>query len=405
MRPLDRPARRKRARTVVPALLALATALALPGCGRKAAGGFQMPPMPVEVADVKTEPVSDRFRAVGTVDADETVKIVNEISAVVRELPFAEGQAVAQGALIARLDDSELSADAARADALRDQARTHHERVRQLFEQKAASQQELDDASSALKVAEANAVVARTRFDKAHIRSPLTGVAGRRLVSPGAYLAVGTPITEVASIGIVKVGFSAPERYLPQLRRRAGIEVTTTAYPGEVFEGDISVVDPILDPVSHTVQMVARVHNRDGRLRPGMSADITAMLGERPLALTVPDEAIFSEGDQSFVYIVKPDSTVMRQAIVLGTRDSSRAEITQGLKAGDRVVRAGYQKLFEGAKVMPVPSAAAGGPGAASAGGPAPGGATGAGGPAPAAAKAAAPAGQATPPGTKGNKR
>jgi membrane fusion protein (multidrug efflux system) len=329
----------------------------LTGCGGRAGGGFQMPPTPVEVADVKSESVSDHFRAVGTIEAEETVKIVNEISAVVRELPFAEGRAVHRGDMIARLDDSELAAESARADALRDQARTNHQRVRQLFDQQAASQQELDDASSALKVAEANAVVARTRFDKAHIHSPLTGVAGRRLVSPGAYLPVGTQITEVASVGIVKVGFSAPERYLPLLQRRAIVTVTTTAYPGEVFSGDISVVDPILDAASHTVQMVARIHNRGGKLRPGMSADVTAMLGERSQALTVPDEAVFGEGNQSFVYLVKPDSTVTRQAVVLGTRDSTRAEVTEGLKPGDRVVSAGYQKLFEGARVMPVPSA------------------------------------------------
>ena len=353
--PHTRPFGARAAALVIVALTALP---ALSGCAGRAGGGFQMPPVAVEVAEVRSESVSDRFRALGTIEAEETVKIVNEISAVVRELPFAEGRAVSRGDMIARLDDSELAAESARADALRDQARTNHQRVRQLFEQQAASQQELDDASSALKVAEANAVVARTRYDKAHIRSPLTGVAGRRLVSPGAYLPVGTEITEVASVGIVKVGFSAPERYLPQLRRRAVVTVTTSAYPGEVFNGDISVVDPILDAVSHTVQMVARIHNRGGKLRPGMSADVTAMLGERSHALTVPDEAVFGEGNQSFVYIVKPDSTVMRQAVVLGTRDSTRAEVTQGLKSGDRVVRAGHQKLFEGARVMPVPSAA-----------------------------------------------
>ena len=351
----------------------LVVAVPLAGCGDRAGGGFQMPPTPVEVADVRSERVTDQFRAVGTIEAEETVRIVNEIGGVVRELPFAEGQPVAEGDLIARLDDSELSAESARADALRDQARTNHERVRQLFEQRAASQQELDDGSSALKVAEANAVVARTRFEKARIRSPLTGVAGRRLVSPGAYLAVGTPITEVASIGVVKIGFSAPERYLPLLRRRAQVSVTTTAYPRQAFAGTISVVDPLLDATTHTVQMVARIHNRGGKLRPGMSADVTASLGERPQALTVPDEAVFSEGNQSFVYVVKPDSTVTRQAIVLGTRDSTRAEVTQGLKPGDRVVRAGYQKLFEGAHVMPVPSAApaaAGSSGDPASGGP-----------------------------------
>jgi len=350
--------------------LLLALALTSGGCGGPRGGGFQMPPMPVEVADVKSEAVTDRFHGVGTIEAQETVRIVNEIAGVVRELPFAEGRSVAEGELIARLDDSELSAESARADALRDQARTNHQRVQQLFEQQAASQQEMDDAASALKVAEANAVVARTRFEKARIRSPLNGVAGRRLVSPGAYLAVGTPITEVASVGTVKITFSAPERYLSQIRRRAAVTISTTAYPGEVFSGAISVVDPILDEASHTVQLVARIRNRGGKLRPGMSADVTATLDERSRALTVPDEAVFGEGDQSFVYVVKPDSTVTRQAVVLGSRDSTRAEITQGLKAGDRVVRAGYQKLFEGARVMPVPSAdaqSAGAPGAGAA--------------------------------------
>jgi membrane fusion protein (multidrug efflux system) len=339
--------------------------------------------MPVEIAQVLTQPVTDSFHAVGTVEANETVKMVNEISAVVRDLPFAEGQAVAKGALIARLEDSDLKAEAARAEALRDQARTNHERVKLLFDQHAASQQELDDAASALKVAEANDALAKTRLAKSHIHSPLSGVVGRRLVSPGAYLPVGQLITEVASIDVMKIAFSSPERYLSELRRGATVEITTTAYPGKVFTGMVSVVDPILDPVSRTVQLVARIPNRGRLLRPGMSADVHATLGQRPHALVVPDEAVFGEGDQNYVYVVKPDSTVMRQAVLIGLRDSTGAEITQGLKEGDRVVRAGYQKLFEGAKVMPMP---AGGPGGASAAG-------GAGPAAPAAGAKPAPAG------------
>ena len=321
-------------------------------------GGFQMPPTPVEVAEVQTQAVTDRFHAVGTIEANEYVKVVNEINAVVRELPFAEGQAVAAGALLARLEDSDLKAEASRAEALRDQAETNHQRVKQLFDQHAASAQELDDAGSALKVAEANLELARTRLAKTRIRSSLSGVVGRRLVSPGAYLNVGQQITEVASVNVMKINFSSPERYLSQLKRGAAVQITTTAYPGEVFTGVISVVDPLLDPVNRTVQLVARIPNRGRKLRPGMSADVTATLGERPHALTVPDEAIFAEGNQNFVYVVRPDSNmVYRQAVVIGTRDSSRAEVTQGLKPGDKIVRAGYQKLYEGAHVMPAPAA------------------------------------------------
>ena len=339
------------------------------GCGRPAAG-FKMPPVPVEVAEVQTQTMIDQFHAVGTTEARENVKIVTEISAVVRELPFAEGQTVAAGGLIARLEDSDLKAEASRTEALRDQAKTNHHRVQQLFEQHAASQQELDDAGSALKVAEANHELARTRLAKTRITSPFSGAVGRRMVSPGAYLTVGQQITEVAAIDQMKMTFSSPERYLAQLRRGAAVQITTTAYPGDVFSGTISVVDPLIDPVSHTVQLEARIPNRDHKLRPGMSADVTVNLGERPQALTVPDEAVFGEGDQNFVYVVKPDSTVSRQPVVLGSRDSTRAEIVSGVKAGDRVVQAGYQKLYEGAHVMPV---AAGGPGAgATAGGAAP---------------------------------
>jgi membrane fusion protein (multidrug efflux system) len=348
----------------------------LGGCGGAQRGGFQMPPVPVEVAEARRDVVRDRFHAVGTIEAAEIVKVVNEVNAVVREMPFTEGQSVDKGDLLAQLDDREIGAEAQRAEALRDQARINHARVQQLFEQQAASPQELDDASAALKVADANSQLAKARFEKTRIRSPLSGVVGRRLVSPGAYLGIGDQITEVVAVDEVKVVFAAPERYLGHLHRNARVEVSTTAYPGQSFQGRMSVVDPVLDPQTRTVRLTALVANPGRRLRPGMSADVAATLSERADALTVPDEAVFAQGDQNFVFVVKPDSTVTRQAIVVGSRDSARVEVTTGLVAGDRVVRAGYQKLFEGARVMPVPAGGAmGGPGG---GMGSPGGAAGA---------------------------
>jgi len=345
-----------------PALAALLLLLSPAGCGPRK-GGFSMPPMPVEVATVQTETVRDRFRALGSIEASERVQVVSEVNAVVRELPFTEGQAVRQGALLARLDDVEIGAEALRAGALRDQAKVSHERVQQLFDQKAASPQELDDTSAALKVAEANARLAEARLSKTRITSPLDGMAGRRLVSPGAFLRVGDVITEVAAVDRVKVAFAAPERYSASLRSGTPVQITTAAYPGQVFIGRVSVVDPILDPSTRTVQLVANAANPGRRLRPGMSADVSVTLAERPGALTIPDEAVFAQGDQSLVYVVKADSTVTLRPIVIGSRDSARVEVARGLAAGDLVVQAGYQKLFDGAHVMPIP--AGGAPGGA----------------------------------------
>ena len=106
--------------------------------------------------------------------------------------------------------------------------------------------------------------------------------------------------------------------------------------------------------------------NTSRKLRPGMSANVSVTFSERTGALVVPDEAVFAEGNQSFVFVVTDSNSVDRTPVRLGTRDSMQVEILEGLKAGQRVVRAGHQKLYPGAKVAPV---GAGGPGGPAAGG------------------------------------
>jgi multidrug efflux pump subunit AcrA (membrane-fusion protein) len=87
-----------------------------------------------------------------------------------------------------------------------------------------------------------------------------------------------------------------------------------------------------------------------------MSANISAVLSERLNALTIPNEAVFGSGNQSFVFVVKADSTVNRIAVTLGTRSADIVEVLGGLKPGMVVVRAGHQKLFDGGKVFPIAS-------------------------------------------------
>ena len=161
-------------------------------------------------------------------------------------------------------------------------------------------------------------------------------------------------------------------RFTSLLHTGSRVEITTTAHPGQIFVGKVNVVDPSLDPQTRTVQLVAIAQNPGRRLRPGMSDDVSATLAERQGALTIPDEAVFAQGDQSFVYVVAAD-TVSLRPIGIASRDSSRVEVSNGLAPGDVVVRAGYQKLYPGAKVMAVPAGGAGpggaGPSGAKAGG------------------------------------
>lgn len=313
-----------------------------------------MPPMPVEVAGAKVQSVTDKFEAVGTLEASEAITVVSEIDGAVVGLPFQEGTSIQRGELIAQLDDSQLAAEVARAEALTAQSQVSYDRVKVIVEQKAAAPQDLDNAAAALKVAEANLALAKARFAKTHIVAPFNGIIGARKVSVGTFLRTGQPITELANVDEIRVSFSAPERYLSQLSRGAGVTVSTAAYPGHEVKGKIISIEPVLDPGTRSARVVARVPNPGRKFRPGMSANITAVLSERPKAITIPNEAVFASGNQSFVFVIKPDSTVARTAITLGTRLADLVEVVEGLEAGTQVVLAGHQKLFEGAKVMPI---------------------------------------------------
>jgi len=327
----------------------------LTGCSQKqAAGGFSMPPMPVETAAVTQETVTDPFEAVGTIEAVNAIIVVSEIDAAVIELPFQEGQAIAKGGLIAQLDDVQLRAEESRAEAILNQRKVSYERIKTIADQGLSAAQEVDDAAAALKVAEADLAVIKARLKKTRIVAPFAGMLGARRISPGAFLRAGDAITELAQIQQLKVTFSAPERFYSNVRRGAEVKVSTAAYPSEQLTGRVEVIEPVVDESTRRARIIARIENSGGKFRPGMSANVTVVLSERKNALVIPNEAVFVEGTQSLVFVVKLDSIVTRTPITLGTRMREVVEVLTGLEVGTLVVRAGHQKLFEGAKVIPI---------------------------------------------------
>jgi membrane fusion protein (multidrug efflux system) len=323
------------------------------------AAAFKPPPTAIETALVTRQAVADKFTAVGTVEPSESVTVVSEIDGRIVRLPFAEGGQVREGDVLAELDSAQLRAELDRARAISDQRRTWHDRVKNMVSLGLQPPQALDDAVSALRVAEADVALAETRLSKTVVRTPFDGMVGARRVSPGAFVRAGEPVTDVAAIAEIKVSFAAPERYLADLRIGAPLTVSTPAFPDEKLSGRITLVDPALDAASRNARVVARARNPHGHLRPGMSADVVVMLAQRPAALVIPSEAVFVEGEKPWVYVVKADGTVTRRELTLGTRLADAIEVLTGLEAGERVVSAGHQKLYEGATVVAVDEAAA----------------------------------------------
>ena len=315
---------------------------------------FSMPPMPAEVVSVKMRKMTDTFEAVGTIEAIEEITVVSEIDAVIKSLPFKEGSFIKQGNLIAQLDDAQLTAEFARTEALYEQSEANYNRIKILSEKDLSSTQELDDAFAALKVAEANLEFTKARLSKTKILVPFDGIIGTRKVNVGDFIRAGQEITQLANLNNLRVLFSVPERFLGELKTNSSIVIFSSVFPGYEVEGKIIAIEPILNSETRNVNVVGYLKNPGQKFRSGMSANIIVALSERPNALTIPNQAVFASGDQSFVYVVQKDSSVTQVPVTLGLQLADVVEVVNGLQNDMQVVQAGHQKLFPGAKIIPV---------------------------------------------------
>src|SRR5690606_6629421 len=148
----------------------------------------------------------------------------------------------------------------------------------------------------------------------------------------------------------IKVDFRVPELVLSSLRAGQAIRVTVDALPGETFEGEIFVIDPIVDENGRAVRLRARIPNPDRVLKPGLFARVRIVIDRRENAVLVPESAVFAEGRQRFVYRVV-DGRAALTPIELGHRRPGEVEVVAGLAAGDVVVTAGHQQIRDGARV------------------------------------------------------
>lgn len=319
-----------------------------------AAAGGPPPALPVVVAQVRTEPLTDRLRAVGTLAANESVLIRSEIPGRVERIHFEEGQPIKAGEPLITLDGAEYRAQVAQTEATVTVNDLNFRRAADLVKTNMLSQQEYDQAQARL--AESRALLQRHQvmLAKTVLRAPFDGAVGLRLVSPGAYVQPGQDLVNLEDIDPLKIEFRVPERHAAAMTVGRPLSVRLDAVPGRQFVGEIYAIDPRLDAATRTFALRGRVPNEERLLRPGMFAQVELTVGERPQALVIPEEAIVPRGENLFVFKVV-DGKVALTPVRTGLREPGMVEIVEGLAAGDTVVTEGQMKLREGMAVAARP--------------------------------------------------
>jgi membrane fusion protein (multidrug efflux system) len=320
------------------------------GDPKAAGGGGGFPALPVEVAAARQDTVVDAILATGEVEAIQSADLRPDVEGRIVELPMREGAEVGHGDALIRIDDQELKAQVARAEADRDLAEQALTRTKQLLDQNAASASDLERAEATARSNRASLDLLKLRLERTTVRAPFAGVLGQRFVSLGDYVTTSDKLVTIQTVDPERVSFTVPERYAGVVHRGQKVTFRVAAIPGEEFVGTVDFVSPAVQLPARTLLVKALVPNGARHLQTGMFAEARLATAVRPRAVVVPEESIVALQGSYFVWVVQGDK-VARRAVSLGVRSPGEVEISNGVDAGDQVVVGGLELLQDGAPV------------------------------------------------------
>jgi membrane fusion protein (multidrug efflux system) len=324
------------------------------GGQRHRGGGGMGGPTPVAVVSAAPKTFIDSIDVIGVAKGRQSVTLTAAATQLVDRVLFSDGQAVAKGAVLVELKDTEQSAGLAQSQARLVQAQRDFDRWKALAEKGFAAKTALDEREATYLAAKADVDAARARQGDRTIRAPFAGVVGLSDIAPGALINPGAAIVTLDDISAVRVDFEVPDRYLASVREGQTIYARSDAYPGETIQGRIQKLDTRIDERTRAITARAEFPNPGRRLKPGMMLRIAISRGQRQV-VAIPESALSVQGDSAFVYVLaaRDDRTIAEQRpVVSGVRQDGFVEIRDGLQAGDRVVADGLNKVQPGQPVQ-----------------------------------------------------
>ena len=323
------------------------------------------PAVPVAVAAAAQENVPIRVSAIGNVEAFLTVALKARVDGQIVAVNFREGQLVAKGAVLFRIDPRpyeaalrQAEANALRDRAAREQARSQARRYQELLDKNFISKEAYAQIRTNAETAEATAKASQAALENTRlnleyctIHSPLDGYVGKVLLQAGNMVRANdvNPLVVINQVRPIYVNFALPEQNLPDVRKYQAqsllrVDVVPTDPAMSAATGQLIFIDNAVDPSTGTIRLRAQFENADATLWPGQFVNVRVQLYEKPDAIVVPSAALQTGPEGQYVYVIGDDSLADLRKITVERTEGDRA-IVSGLKKGERVVTRGQLRL------------------------------------------------------------
>lgn len=348
------------------ALLGLVLLAAAAGCGSEQA---DRPPtgreVAVETAEARLTVVPHTITATGSLAAERSVMVSTRMMGWVKRIHVEEGRTVAAGDPLLSIDDTDLQAKRAQAEAGIAEARAvlanaekTAARFERLYAEKSVSRAQLDDvltgrdrAAAGVRMAEAGLREIDVHLSYLDIAAPAAGVVARKMVEEGDMANPGQPLVVLEQTGSMKAVAHVGEKDVSRIAVGDPVTVDVSSLDGAVFDAALTKLIPTANPGSRTYDVEALLENADGRLRSGMFARMELTVGERE-AVLAPLAAVVRRGQLTGAWIVAGDGIVRLRWLRLGREFGDRVEIISGLTGGETLVTSSATPLVEGDKVV-----------------------------------------------------
>lgn len=308
----------------------------------------------VEAVRLVPEAVTRTAALTGQFEAASHVVVKPEIEGVIDAIEFKEGRAVEVGDVLFRLRDGEQKAKRKVALAALKLARDVYDRTQRLAQRDVSSAARGAEASARLDEARANVDLAEVELERTRIRAPFTGIAGLLTTEIGDRVEEDSGLVSLTAVDRLQLVFTVPELAVALARVGGAIHARVISWPGERFPGTVFFVSPTIDPSARRLVLKAWVDNSEGKLKPGMFANIDIELAHFETALMAPESALVFDRNGRFVWRVGEDERVEKVPVEIGIREAGRVQLLSGVAGGERIISAGTNKVLAGDRVEAV---------------------------------------------------
>lgn len=307
---------------------------------------------PVNIAEVTIDTNVNSNYYIGNVEASLTVPINFSMPGTVEKVFVSEGQFVSKGTVLAEMNNESAKSNLKMTEAMEKQARDAYERMTKVYKEGSLPEIKYIDIEAKLQQAESSVEIARKSLKDCVLRAPISAMVGKKNVEPGANsLLAGTAFT-LYKIDEVLIKVPVQENEISKIKKGEVAKILVPALDNQKFNGTIQEIGVVSSPISHTYDIKIKIQNQNNLLKPGMVCNVYLKSNSNNGTISIPSNAVLSHNKKNYVFLINSNNNVTKQEVCVGQYQGNNIIIRSGLSAGNQIVVAGQQKLFDGASIV-----------------------------------------------------